>query len=205
MFDPVLFLLASILLTLAPGPDIIQVLTRSITQGRRAGIAATLGFASGVFFHTILAVLGIAVLIRSSPLAFGIVKYAGAAYLAYIGLRSLTNRGGFALQKDKEITTLSLIYKQSVIGNVLNPKVTLFFLSFLPQFVDSHAAHVEVQMLVLGAIFMLQTILVFGLIALLSGWIGDRLKTQPRILNRLNFFAGCVFIGLGLHIVWSKS
>lgn len=204
MFDPVLFLLASILLTLAPGPDIIQVLTRSITQGRRAGIAATLGFASGVLFHTILAVLGIAVLIRSSPLAFGIVKYAGAAYLAYIGLRSLTNRGGFALQKDKEIT-LSLIYKQSVIGNALNPKVTFFFLSFLPQFVDSHAVHIEVQMLVLGAIFMLQTILVFGLIALLSGWIGDCLKTQPRIVNRLNFFAGCVFIGLGLHIVWSEN
>src|SRR5450759_2947034 len=131
MPDIALFLVASALLTIAPGPDIVYVLTRGITQGRKAGFAAALGFATGVIFHTALAALGVAALIRSSELAFSLVRYAGAAYLIYIGVRAVMSKSAFAIEPGNDKRALRTIYTQSVVGNVLNPKVTLFFLSFL--------------------------------------------------------------------------
>ena len=205
MPDIGLFLIASALLTIAPGPDIVYVLTRGITQGRRAGFAAALGFATGVIFHTALAALGIAALIRSSEFAFSLVRYAGAAYLVYLGIRTLMSRSAFQLGQSQSSIALWTVYRQSVIGNVLNPKVTLFFLSFLPQFIHANAGRVEFQMVFLGALFMLQTVLIFGAIAFFSGVIGDRLRTNPSIANRLNVFAGVVFIALGIRVAWPTS
>lgn len=205
MPDIGLFLIASALLTIAPGPDIVYVLTRGITQGRRAGFAAALGFATGVFFHTALAALGIAALIRSSEFAFSLVRYAGAAYLIYLGVRTLMSQGALQPGNDNARTSLWTVYKQSVIGNVLNPKVTLFFLSFLPQFINVNTGHVELQMVSLGLLFMLQTVLIFGAIAFFSGSIGDRLRSNPPIANRLNIFAGVVFIALGIRVAWPES
>ena len=205
MPDIGLFLVASALLTIAPGPDIVYVLTRGVAQGRRAGFAAALGFATGVIFHTALAALGIAALIRSSEFAFSLVRYAGAAYLVYLGIRTLMSRGGFELNKDNSSLALWTVYKQSVIGNVLNPKVTLFFLSFLPQFISVSSGHVELQMVLLGAFFMLQTVLIFGAVAFFSGVIGDRLRTNPSVANRLNVFAGVIFIALGIRVAWPES
>ena len=204
MPDIGLFLIASALLVVAPGPDIIYVLTRSITQGRRAGFAAALGFATGVIFHTALAALGIAALIRSSEFAFSLVRYAGAAYLVYLGIRTLMNRSAFQLSSDHSSLALWTVYKQSVIGNVLNPKVTLFFLSFLPQFINVNAGHVELQMVLLGVIFMLQTVLIFGAIAFFSGVIGEKLRSNSAIADRLNIFAGIIFIALGMRIAWPE-
>ena len=205
MPDIGLFLIASALLTIAPGPDNVYVLTRGITQGRRAGFAAALGFATGVIFHTALAAFGIAALIRSSEFAFSIVRYAGAAYLIYLGIRTLMSGSAFQLGKDGSSIALWTVYQQSVIGNVLNPKVTLFFLSFLPQFINLNAGRVELQMVLLGALFMGQTVLIFGAIAFFSGAIGDRLRTNPEIANRLNAFAGVIFIALGLRVAWPES
>ena len=205
MPDIGLFLIASALLALAPGPDIVYVLTRGIAQGRRAGFAAALGFATGVIFHTALAALGIAALIRSSEFAFSLVRYAGAAYLVYLGIRTLMSRCAFQLGKDGTSIALWTVYRQSVIGNALNPKVTLFFLSFLPQFINVNAGHIEMQMVLLGALFMLQTALIFGAIAFFSGGIGDRLRTNSSIANRLNVFAGVVFIALGIRVAWPTS
>ena len=205
MPDIGLFLVASALLTIAPGPDIVYVLTRGVAQGRRAGFAAALGFATGVIFHTALAALGIAALIRSSEFAFSLVRYAGAAYLVYLGIRTLMSRSGFELNKDNSSLALWTVYKQSVIGNVLNPKVTLFFLSFLPQFISVSSGHVELQMVLLGALFMLQTVLIFGAVAFFSGVIGDGLRTNPSVANRLNVFAGVIFIALGIRVAWPES
>ena len=205
MPDIGLFLVASALLTIAPGPDIVYVLTRGIAQGRRAGFAAALGFATGVIFHTALAALGIAALIRSSEFAFSLVRYAGAAYLVYLGIRTLMSRGGFELNKDNSSIALWTVYKQSVIGNVLNPKVTLFFLSFLPQFISVSSGHVELQMVLLGALFMLQTVLIFGAVAFFSGVIGDKLRTNSSVADRLNVFAGVIFIALGIRVAWPES
>ena len=205
MPDIGLFLVASALLTIAPGPDIVYVLTRGIAQGRRAGFAAALGFATGVVFHTALAALGIAALIRSSEFAFSLVRYAGAAYLVYLGIRTLMSRSGFELNKDNSSIALWTVYKQSVIGNVLNPKVTLFFLSFLPQFINVNAGHVELQMVLLGVLFMLQTVLIFGAVAFFSGVIGDKLRTNSSVADRLNVFAGVIFIALGIRAAWPES
>ena len=203
MPDIGLFLVASALLTIAPGPDIVYVLTRGITQGRRAGFAAACGFATGVIFHTALAALGIAALIRSSAWAFSLVRYAGAAYLIYLGIGMLIGRGVLQWGQDPsaaDTIALRTVYKQSVIGNALNPKVTLFFLSFLPQFINLNAAHVELQMLLLGVLFMLQTVLIFGAVAFFSGVIGDKLRANSAIASRLNVIAGGIFIVLGIRV-----
>jgi threonine/homoserine/homoserine lactone efflux protein len=200
MPDIALFLAASALLVIAPGPDIVYVLTRGIAQGPRAGTAAALGFATGCIFHTVLAAVGIAALIRSSELAFNLVRYAGAAYLVWIGVQALRHRASFSIEGAADARSLSTIYRQSVIGNVLNPKVTLFFLAFLPQFVNTQAGHVGWQMALLGGIFMIETIAIFSAVALFAGWIGAWIRRKPAIGERLNIFAGVTFIGLGIRV-----
>jgi threonine/homoserine/homoserine lactone efflux protein len=200
MPDILLFLAASALLTIAPGPDIIYVLTRGVSQGRKAGIAAALGFASGCVFHTVLAAVGIAALIRSSEVAFDAVRYAGAAYLVWIGIQALRHRSAFSIEGANDAKALATIYRQSVIGNMLNPKVTLFFLAFLPQFVNAEAGHVGWQMALLGALFMVNTVVIFGAVALFAGWIGAWMRRKPAIGERLNVFAGITFIGLGIRV-----
>jgi threonine/homoserine/homoserine lactone efflux protein len=195
-----LFIVASALLTIAPGPDIIYVLTRGVSQGVKAGLAAAAGFATGCIFHTLLAAVGIAALIRSSGTAFNLVRYAGAAYLVWIGIQALRHRSSFSVQGAGDRKALATIYRQSVIGNVLNPKVTLFFLAFLPQFVNAQAGHVGWQMALLGAIFMAQTAIIFGAVAMFSGWIGAWVRRKPAIGERLNIFAGVTFIALGIRV-----
>ena len=200
MPDIALFIAASALLTVAPGPDIIYVLTRGVAQGRKAGFAAALGFASGCIFHTVLAAVGIAALIRSSEVAFDAVRYAGAAYLVWIGIQALRHRSSFSVEAAGDTKALATIYKQSVVGNMLNPKVTLFFLAFLPQFVNTAAGHVAWQMALLGAIFMVNTVVIFGAVALFAGWIGAWIRRKPVIGERLNVFAGITFIALGIRV-----
>ena len=200
MPDIALFIVASALLTIAPGPDIIYVLTRGIAQGAKAGMAAALGFATGCIFHTVLAAVGIAALIRSSPIAFDVVRYAGAAYLVYIGIEALRHRSSFSVEASRDVKALATIYRQSVVGNILNPKVTLFFLAFLPQFVDAASGAIGWQMALLGAIFMVQTVVIFGAVAIFSGWIGDWVRRRPRMGERLNIFAGVTFIALGIRV-----
>jgi threonine/homoserine/homoserine lactone efflux protein len=195
-----LFIVAATLLALAPGPDVVYVLARAVSQGRKAGMAAALGFASGCLFHTVLAAAGIAALIRSSPLAFEIVRYAGAAYLVWIGVQALRHRTAFPVEGASDAKALGTIYRQSVIGNILNPKVTLFFLAFLPQFVNAQAGSVGLQMAILGALFMAVTVVVFGAVAIFAAMIGDWIRRKPAIGERLNVFAGITFIALGIRV-----
>jgi threonine/homoserine/homoserine lactone efflux protein len=196
-----LFLIAAMTLTLAPGPDNIYVLTRGIAQGRKAGLVSALGFSSGLIFHTMLAVLGFAALIKASPLAYSLLRYAGAGYLIYIGVRTLRSHATVQLHGDAAPPMkLSRIYWQSVIANILNPKVTLFFSAFLPQFVNAGAGHIPAQMLLLAAVFILQALAIFSVVALFSGMVGAfflRKKAAASIMNRV---AGTAFIGLGIRI-----
>ena len=195
MPDIGLFVVASVLLALAPGPDIIYVLTRGISQGRKAGIAAALGFASGCIFHTVLAAVGVAVLALAAP-----GEGAESAYLVWIGIQALRHRSAFSIEAASEARALAAIYRQSVIGNMLNPKVTLFFLAFLPQFVNAEQGGVGLQMAILGAVFMMVTIAVFGAVALFAAMIGDWVRRKPAIGERLNVFAGLTFIALGIRV-----
>lgn len=195
-----LFLAASMAVTAAPGPDNLQVLARGISQGRAAGLVAALGFAAGLTFHTTLAAFGVAALLRSSPLAFEIVKMAGGAYLIWIGLKALTSRG-LAGAHERAPQPLSSVFRQSVVGNMMNPKVTLFFVVFLPQFVDPSATQrVAVQMIELGLVFMLQTLAIFSVFGLFAGTLGAWLKRRPRVGVWLDRLAGATFIALGLRV-----
>jgi len=195
-----LFLIAAMTLTLAPGPDNIYVLTRGITQGRKAGLVSALGFSSGLIFHTTLAVLGFAALIKASPLAYSLLRYAGAGYLIYIGVRTLRSHSAIHLQGSTESMKLSRIYWQSVIANMLNPKVTLFFIAFLPQFVNAGAGHIPAQMLLLAAVFIAQALAIFSLVALFSGMVGAFFQRKKSAATTMNRLAGCAFIGLGIRI-----
>ncbi len=173
---------------------------RGISQGRAAGIVAALGFASGVLFHTTLAAFGVAALLRSSPVAFHLLKLAGGAYLIWIGIKALRSKG-LATAHARAPQPLSTIFRQSVIGNLLNPKVTLFFVVFLPQFVDPHGAQpVALQMLELGALFMAQTAAVFSVFGVGAGAIGVWLKRRPRVGVWLDRLAGATFVALGLRV-----
>jgi threonine/homoserine/homoserine lactone efflux protein len=195
-----LFLAASIAITAAPGPDNLQVLARGISQGRAAGLVAALGFAAGLTFHTTLAAFGVAALLRSSPLAFQIVKIAGGLYLIWIGIKALRSQG-LASAHSRPSQSLSAVFRQSVIGNMMNPKVTLFFVVFLPQFVDpSGTQRVAVQMIELGLVFMLQTLAIFSAFGLFAGALGVWLKRRPRVGVWLDRLAGATFIALGLRV-----
>ena len=195
-----LFLATSIAITMAPGPDNLQVLARGISQGRAAGLVAALGFAAGITFHTTLAALGVAALLRSSPLAFEAIKLAGAAYLVWIGIKALRSQG-LATAHERAPQPLMTVFRQSVLGNLLNPKVTLFFVVFLPQFVQTGGAQsVTVQMLELGALFMLQTLVVFSLFGLCAGMIGSWLRRRPRVGVWLDRLAGATFIAIGIRV-----
>ncbi|MFM0142291.1 LysE family translocator [Paraburkholderia sp. RL18-085-BIA-A] len=195
-----LFLATSIAITVAPGPDNLQVLARGISQGRAAGLVAALGFAAGITFHTTLAALGVAALLRSSPLAFEAIKLAGAAYLVWIGIKALRSQG-LATAHQRAPQPLMMVFRQSVLGNLLNPKVTLFFVVFLPQFVQPRGAQsVTVQMLELGVLFMLQTVVVFSLFGVCAGLIGGWLKRRPRVGVWLDRLAGATFIAIGIRV-----
>ncbi len=200
MPDLLLFLVTSIAITLAPGPDNLQVLARGMAQGRRAGVVAALGFAVGCLFHTMVAAVGLAAVLRSSPLAFQLIKYAGAAYLIWIGIQALRAKGGLAQGADVAAVPLRKVFPQSVLGNMMNPKVTLFFLVFLPQFVHADAAHPALQFMLLGLVFMLQTAVVFSLFGLCAGWLGAWLRSRPATGRWLDRAAGAIFVGLGIKV-----
>ncbi len=195
-----LFVFAATLLALTPGPDILTVIARGISQGRKAAIIAALGFALGCFNHTLILVLGIAALVKASPLAFSIIKYLGAIYLAYIGIQMIRQRKHTLTLKANLETNLKKIFLQSILANLLNPKVILFFLAFLPQFVSPPLGHESMQLLFLGIIFMLICLAVFMLVAFMAGTVGERLREHPRIFAALQGLTGVFLIGLGARL-----
>ena len=198
-----LFVAASLVLIATPGPDIIYVLTRGIGQGRRAALVSACGVSLGVVVHTTFATLGLSALLAQSAFAFSVVKYAGAAYLIYLGVRTLLSRESFATRGGgARPVGLAAVFRQGVLSNVLNPKVALTFLAFLPQFVSppSSGSGASSQMLVLGLIFMLLTLLFLCVVAFFSGTMGDRLASRPGLADGLRRLTGCVFVGLGLRL-----
>ena len=199
-----MFAVASTLLIFTPGPDIIYVMTRGMAQGRRAALAAALGFALGNFVHTFFAIVGLSALITSSAIAFSLVKYAGALYLIYLGIRMLRSREALLPKGSAGDLQCRVIFRQSIIANIINPKVALFFLAFFPQFVDAGRGKVALQMLVLGGTFVLLTLAAFGLVALLSGEIGRWLDRRSGSAGRIGQLAGCVLIALGLRLAWPE-
>lgn len=202
-FDVLLaFLAASALITVAPGPDNLMVLSVGISRGRGAGIGFGLGCALGCFVHTLWATLGIGAVVLASEPAFLTLKMAGAAYLVYIGIMAWRYAGKMAVVDldPGAAEPLAVHLRRGFIANVVNPKVALFFIAFLPQFVDPARGAVWAQLLLLGAVFAAQTVVIFGTLGWFSGSVGARLQRQPAVAVWLDRCAGTLFIGLALHL-----
>lgn len=197
-----LFLLASWALNIAPGPDMLYVLARSANQGRRAGLVSALGIAGGTVIQTSLVALGLAGILAAVPLAYDIVKFVGAGYLIYLGIRALLSRQNSLTTPQVEQTALWRVFAQGVVTNVLNPKVALFFLAFLPQFTSPAYGSVPLQIITLGMLFNLSGTLVNIIVALLAGSLGGWLKRNPRASRILNWLTGGIFIGLGVRLAF---
>ena len=193
-----LFAFAALVLLLTPGPAVLYIVARSVEQGRTAGLVSTLGIHVGTLVHVGAAALGLSALLVSSALAFGVVKYLGAAYLVYLGVRKLTARGALDQPLTLPPQPLRRVFWQGVVVNVLNPKTALFFLAFLPQFVDPDRGAVALQILLLGGVFLALALVSDGLWAIGAGTAGTWLKRNVVVLRAERYVTGSVFIGLGL-------
>lgn len=201
------FFITSILLALAPGPDNIFVLTQSVLRGRTAGLLVTLGLCTGLLVHTTAGALGVAAIFQASALAFTALKFAGAAYLVYLAwlsFRSPVQEKPVEEQEkpgvQQESLTAAQLYRRGIIMNITNPKVSIFFLAFLPQFADPARGSLTLQMLLLGVVFIVSTVLVFGGVALAAGSLGEWLGKSGRTQKIMNRVAGVVFIGLAIRL-----
>ncbi|HSS62875.1 MAG TPA: LysE family translocator [Gammaproteobacteria bacterium] len=192
------FLGASLVLLVTPGPAVFYIVARSIDQGRIAGVVSTLGVAAGSCVHSAAAALGISALLASSALAFNVVKLIGAGYLIYLGIRKFLVADPVETDIVVAYKRLREIFVQGVIVNVFNPKTALFFLAFLPQFVDVSRGNVALQMILLGVVFALLGILSDGAYAIAAGSFGQWLKSHAGVLRAQRYFAGSVFITLGV-------
>jgi len=198
------FLGASILLTLAPGPDNIFVVTQGISRGRKAAVITALGMCSGLSVHTTAAALGISAIFYSLALAFCAVKYAGAAYLMYLAWKAIQDRN--ALKLNNTVNRLSgfALFRRGFIMNTLNPKVALFFLAFLPQFVSGNSQHVVMEMIFLGLVFMVQSVVIFTAIGVLSGQIGNYLLKKPRLARKFSWATAGIFAAIGVRLALAE-
>jgi len=195
------FLLASVLLALMPGPDNLFVLTQSSLYGRRAGFMITLGLCTGLVGHSLAVALGVAVLFQKSALAFTALKCIGAGYLLYLAWQAFHARSARIQIEPGREPQNTIYYGRGIVMNLTNPKVSIFFLAFLPQFADPGRGSISVQILVLGGIFIIVTIAVFGSIAALAGTLGQWLQRSDRVQGIMNKVAGAVFVGLALKLV----
>jgi threonine/homoserine/homoserine lactone efflux protein len=192
------FLAAAFALIVTPGPAVLYIVTRSVDQGRKAGLASVLGVEVGNLFHVLGAALGISAILLSSALAFDIVKYLGAAYLIYLGIRKLTSKEDLHSVEVGQPKSLRRIFTQAMIVAILNPKTALFFFAFLPQFVDTTRGSVTLQMVILGLIVVTIAIISDSMYALAAGTAGRWLRGNLRYLRFQRYFTGTVYIGLGI-------
>jgi threonine/homoserine/homoserine lactone efflux protein len=197
-----LFAGASLALLAVPGPAVLYVVTRSLDQGRAAGMVSMLGVETGTFAYALAAAAGLTGLIAASEIGFTVVKYAGAAYLVYLGVRKLLEREE---PQERLSDARSRLYLRGLLVQLLNPKIAIFFLAFLPQFVESARGPVAVQILVLGALFTLLAVLSDGAYVLLAGAVGRWLRTGRRARRALARVSGGVYIGLGVGAALNRT
>lgn len=196
------FLLTGILLNITPGNDTLFILSRSIAQGKKAGILSVLGIGTGSLVHTTLAAFGLSAIIAQSILLFSIVKYAGAGYLVYIRVKMILNQSrlNFNTEVVSTATNYKKIYRDAVLTNVLNPKVAMFFIAFLPQFIDPGYLHSVLPFLTLGITFTFTGTIWCALLALFSSAVFSSLRKNQAFSSYLHKFCGIVLIGLGIKV-----
>jgi threonine/homoserine/homoserine lactone efflux protein len=191
------FVGAALILFVVPGPAVLYIVTRSFTQGRKAGLVSVAGIHVGSLVHILAAALGLSALVAASSTAFTVVKWAGAAYLVYLGVRALMG-GDESLQPGTAApASYRRIFTQGIVVNVLNPKTAVFFLAFVPQFVDPARGNTTLQILVLGLAFVLAGTISDGVYAILAGTIGDRLNRRPAWRRNARYASGTIYLLLG--------
>jgi threonine/homoserine/homoserine lactone efflux protein len=200
-----LFLGATLALLLVPGPAVLYITARSANQGRMAGLVSVLAIETANFLQAVAATVGLSAILLSSALAFDVVKYLGAAYLIYLGLRKLLVSEEGTLDGEVKAESLARIYWQGFAINLLNPKTALFFFAFLPQFVDPAKGNVTAQTLLLGVIFVGMAIVTDSLYALLASSVADRLRGNRHYQKGQRYFAGFIYLGLGITTALTGS
>ena len=199
------FAVASLALLIVPGPSVLYIVTRSIDQSRSAGLVSVLGIHTGSVVHVAAAALGVSAILASSAIAFGIVKYVGAAYLIWLGIRTIRERHEERPTGAIRERSLGRVYAQGVVVNVLNPKTALFFLAFLPQFVDVGAPHPAAQIAFLGVLFAVLGMITDSCWAIAAGTAGGMLRRSRRFVRAQRYVTGTVYIGLGVATALAGS
>ncbi len=203
--DFLLFLGLSWVLIITPGPDLLYVLTRGISNGRKAGFISAAGVTLGIFVHTIFAALGLSIILQTSALAFSIVKLVGAGYLIYLGIKSFTGTSDMKVEKEQRTSNRKL-FMQGLISNTLNPKVALFFMAFLPQFIDTSAGgNMTFQFLLLGSVFAFCGLLFLCALGYFSGSIGQYINRNPAMARWVNRISGTILLLLGVRLAFLRQ
>lgn len=200
----IVFIVASALLSIAPGPDNIFVLIQSALYGRKTGVLVTLGLCTGLIVHTTVVALGIAAIFQTSVVAFTILKIAGALYLLYLAWQAFTVSAARLEGHSSTLRSNSALYRRGIIMNVTNPKVSIFFLAFLPQFASPESGALAPQIFLLGAVFIGIALVIFSAIVMLAGTLSGWLNSLPKAQVYLNRVAGTVFVGLALKLATSS-
>ncbi len=196
-----LYIFASIALILTPGPDIIYVLTRGITDGKSAGVMSAVGVTAGILIHTLAASLGLALLLKTSELAFWAIKTAGGIYLLYMGFQVLRNRKAFEVDASMDSFDRKKCFTQGFLTNLLNPKIALFFVAFLPQFVNMNDPNHSIHMILLGIMYAVMTIAFLSMLGLFAGTIGTWLAKRQNVSNKIRLGSGTVILLLGIRLL----
>jgi threonine/homoserine/homoserine lactone efflux protein len=201
------FVSAAAILLAIPGPAVLYIVGRSIGHGRNAGLVSALGIGVGTLVHTAAAAVGLSALLVSSARAFSVVKYLGAAYLIFLGIQRLRSKASFTAPTESEIsrTSLSRIFGQGIVVNILNPKTALFFFAFLPQFIDPGRGHVATQIASLGVLFAFMGTTSDSLWALFSGSVAEWLRGNPAWMRGERYVSGSILISLGLATAFAGS
>jgi threonine/homoserine/homoserine lactone efflux protein len=199
------FITTAAVLLAIPGPAVLYITSRSIGQGRNAGLVSALGIGLGTLIHTAAAAVGLSALLVSSATAFSVVKYLGAAYLIYLGIQKLRRDESFETNLDAPRTSLTRVFTQGIVVNILNPKTALFFFAFLPQFIDPARGHVAVQILSLGVLFACMGTFSDSLWAVFSGSVAHRLRGNARWMRTQRYVSGGILISLGVATAFAGS
>lgn len=197
---PVVFIVASIVLIITPGQDMILVMSRSISQGVKAGVATAAGVSVGLIGHTILATLGLGALLHACEILFTAMKLVGAAYLVYLGISFFRNSGAGLSIREMSVAPLRKVFFQGLLSNLSNPKIVIFYLAYLPQFIPLGAENPTTRLFILGSAFAVLTFVVKGPIGFGAGVLSSWLRSRPAVIGWINRASGVVLVGLGLRL-----
>lgn len=199
-----LFMGISWALIIAPGPDMFYVITRGMAHGPKAGMLSAIGVVCGILVHTTAAALGLTLIVQSSTSAFLLVKFAGATYLLYLGIKAWRDKNTFSLPSQIAVMNTYALFWQGMLSNVLNPKIAIFFLAFLPQFVDRGGSHIALQMVILGLTFAMMGLCFLLVVGYSSGVVAGWLTHRPHYIQYLQRLAGGILIGLGIRLAFTE-